>query len=355
MRARTLAAALALVAVAARDRPADACATAPPIGVRVQIAEESAIIVWDAAAHREHFIRRASFHGTGVDFGFLVPTPDKPELAEVPDRVFEQLEEATKPAVVETTGIDGVEPTLLCAFCFLVRGTKSAMEPASVRVLDAKRVGGYDAVVLEADSAAALAAWLEQRHYAERPELAAWLAPYVAARWKITAFKIAPDHDAQAVETAAVRMSFATERPFFPYREPSDQRENLPAGLTSEGRLLRVFFIGGERVDGAIGPAGAPWPGKAIWSDRYDVARVGELPFARSAGAWLTMFEDRASPRPGTDDLFFAAARDRAPVKPPPVVLNRASKIPLPLDLIAGVAALVWMAVRRARRRALPS
>ncbi len=261
MRASTFAAAAALLAFA---RPAGACATAPPPGAWVQIAEESAIIAWDAAAHREHFIRRASFRGTGVDFGFLVPTPGKPELAEVADHVFDQLEEATKPAVVVEREIDGVEPTLLCALCAVgASRSKSAVEAsAPVRVLDAQRVAGYDAVVLEADSARALAAWLEEHHYAQRPELAAWLAPYVAAKWKLTAFKIAPDPDARAVQTAAVRLTFTTDRPFFPYREPSDQRENLPADMKASKRLLRVFFFGTERVDGTLGSRRRPLAGE---------------------------------------------------------------------------------------------
>ncbi len=347
---------VATVALVALSRPAGACAPAPPPGVRVQIAEESAIIVWDAAAHRERFIRRASFRGSGVDFGFLVPTPDRPELAEVPDSVFEKLERATAPETVVKDVLRGVEPTLLCGLFFWLssRGTKSAQAPdgPAVRVLEARRVGGFEAVVLEADSAGALAGWLAQHHYAQRPELEAWLAPYVAARWKITAFKIAPAQAAPDVETAAVSMTFATERPFFPYREPSDQRDDLPDGANATARLLRVFFFGPERAEGALGAARAPWPGKVVWSDRYDRF---EAPIAVPAGAWLTMFEDRASPRPGTDNLFFTAASDRSPVKPPPVVVTQPYGLPLPLDVMAGAGALVWWVVRRGRRRPLSS
>jgi hypothetical protein len=322
--------------------------------MEVHIAEESAIIVWDAAAKREHFVRRASFRTSAQDFGFLVPTPAKPELAEVPDHVFSQLEWITRPEVKHETVVSGVEPTLLCGCYFLSRATKSAVPPEdAVRVLDAQRVAGFDAVVLEADSAGALAAWLKEHGYADRNELRAWLAPYVAARWKISAFKIAGDHTSPGIETGAIRMTFAADRPFYPYREPSDQRENLPASARRADRLLRVFFLGAERVDGSIGAAGAPWPGKAVWSDRFDPGRMGEpLPFSLPEGAWLTMFEDRASPRPGTDDLFFAPARDRGPVKPPPVVQTTSSKIPLPLDVIAVVGFVVWKIAKRVRRRA---
>ena len=345
---RLPAVALAL-AMAAFARPAPACAPAPPPGVRVDIAEESAIIVWDAKASREHFIRRASFRTTGKDFGFLVPTPDKPELAEVPDRVFDQLEAATAPEVIRQTQVGGFEPTLLCGALFLMRSAEQvpASAVAPVRVLGEQRVAGYDAVVLEADSAGALAGWLKEHGYAERPELAAWLAPYVAAKWKLTAFKIASGKEGEAVATSAVRMSFATARPFFPYREPSDQRENLPASASLRPRLLRVFFIGTERVDGAIGEAGAPWPGRAIWSDHFDVERAGGLPFSVPEGAWLTMFEDRASPRPGTDDLFFASAKIRTPVKPAPIVHVHQQKTPIPVDVVVG--ALVGLVLLRRR------
>lgn len=357
MRALLLVAALASLATAAR--PASACAPAPPPGVRVHIAEESALIVWDEQHRREHFIRRASFRTTGKDFGFLVPTPDKPELAEVGDEVFHRLEEATRPEIVYDDSLEGVEPTSLCLGMFLLRASKSAPEPAiaaaPVRVLGEQRVAGYDAAILEADDPKALADWLKEHGYASRPELTAWLAPYVAQKWKITAFKIASREGAPAVSTAAVRMSFATDKPFYPYREPADQRENLPADAPRE-RLLRVFFVGPNRVDGTIGAAKAPWPGKAIWSDHLEAAKyLGALPVAAPAGAWLTMFEDKASPRPGTDDLFFAPAADPKPVKPPPIVVSNHRKLPLPLDLIGGGALVVGVWLKRRGRKDAPA
>jgi hypothetical protein len=51
--------------------------------VVVRIAEEEAVIVWDPATKTEHFIRRAAFHSTARQFGFLVPTT--PRLTEVSD------------------------------------------------------------------------------------------------------------------------------------------------------------------------------------------------------------------------------------------------------------------------------
>jgi uncharacterized protein DUF2330 len=357
MRARWLAPALTSLLFA---RPADACAPAPPPGVQVHIAEEEALIVWDAAAHREDFIRRASFRTTGREFGFLVPTPTRPDLAEAPADLFDHFESATRPEIEVTHPVEGVEPTLLCGFMFFLQRASSAPPAAAVapvRVLDAQRVAGYDAVILEADSAGALADWLKEHGYADRPALATWLAPYVEQRWKLTAFKIAHDGDRPAVTTAAVRMSFTTDRPFFPYREPADQRENVPPAESE--RLLRVFFLGAERMEGTLGETRSAWPGKAIWAGRFDPDHVAGdgLPPTLPPRPWLTMFEDRASPRPGTDDLFFTPAPDKAPLKPSPIVWVQGTKIPLPLDLLALLGFVGWRIARRrakARREARP-
>ena len=54
--AASLAAALFVVPV---ERAAG-CAVAPHAGESVQIADESAIIIWDAASKTQHFIRRAT-------------------------------------------------------------------------------------------------------------------------------------------------------------------------------------------------------------------------------------------------------------------------------------------------------
>jgi hypothetical protein len=354
---------LAALATLAPPRPGKACAPAPPEGTFVRIAEESAIIVWDAQTKTEHFIRRAGFQTTARDFGFLVPTPTKPELAEAAEAIFDQLETAMKPPIVEEHHYT-FHPAMLCSLTALVMnapGEKAASAPLiaaaaappPVRVLDEQRVAGYDAVVLEADSARALATWLKEHGYAERPTLSDWLAPYVAAHWKITAFKIAPQAEAQAVSTAAVRMSFAAEQPFFPYREPSDQRENLPASapIQQASRLLRVFFIGPERVTGSIGEAKAPWPGKTVYANAIDqIPTPLSLPVAIPKGAWLTSFEDSAQPRPGTDDLFFAKAADARPLLPDPIVVRRESPFFLPLDLIALTVGVIWLLLRGVRR-----
>ena len=88
---------LAAIALVASPRPARACAPAPHAGESVRIFEEEALIVWDAKTKTQHFIRRAAFDTQAKDFGFLVPTPEKPELAEADDSVFFRLAQAIAP------------------------------------------------------------------------------------------------------------------------------------------------------------------------------------------------------------------------------------------------------------------
>jgi hypothetical protein len=294
-----------------------ACAPAPRPGQRVDVADESALIVWDAASHTQHFIRRATFATPADDFGFLVPTPSRPTLAEAPDLAFDHLKSITAPRVItkrEYRPAGGIgcganaPPTL------------SARPDTSVHVLEQTRVAGYDAAVLAADDPAALNRWLGEHGYESRPTLTEWLAPYTKAGWTVTAFTITKSTaDAPNVRTAAVRMTFQTDRPFFPYREPDDQRDS---SANRPHRLLRVYFVGDGRYDGTR-ESGETWPGRTVWANSLpdqDAARLAEsLKIQLPAGSrWLTEFEDRSSPRPGTDDVYFKNMGEQFTIEHPP-------------------------------------
>ena len=333
------------------------CAAVPPVGHRAGVLGEQALIVWDPARRMEHFVRRASFDSDAPDFGFLVPTPARPELAEAPDAVFDALQTAIQPEVVRRTGWH-IQPTLLLFFPVLMLRTAvppmTAVPPPPVRVLEQTQVGGYDAAVLQADDAPALARWLEEHGYASRPALQEWLRPYVERHWTITAFKVGRAPGARGTATQAVRMSFSAERPFFPYREPADQREGLPAP-----RELLVYLVGPGRMEGTIGTDGR-WPGELLYaapaSGITGAVASSVPPSAVPPAAWLSAFRDDSSPRPGVDDLFFAPAASGDRVLPPPTVIDERTSLPLPLDVLAVLAlgAILWRRRRVRRSRPLP-
>ncbi|MBI3721868.1 MAG: DUF2330 domain-containing protein, partial [Fimbriimonas ginsengisoli] len=88
-----------LVAYQASDL-ANACCPAGPQGKPVVNADQTVVIIWDAEKKMQHFIRQASFKSEADDFGFLVPSPTQPELAESGNDAFATLRKLTEPAVV---------------------------------------------------------------------------------------------------------------------------------------------------------------------------------------------------------------------------------------------------------------
>jgi hypothetical protein len=343
---------MATAAALLRAPDTQACCPAYAGDMPISIADQEILVVWDAERHVEHFIRRAAFEGTPVrDFGFLVPTPSKPTLSEAPNAVFDSLQEATRPKHETRWEIDWT-PLLLLPFARLSKSDAAAAATADspVRILDRQNVAGYEAVVLEADDAGVLTRWLGDHGYDARPEIEEWVKPYIVSHWKITAFKYAapaaPDRGAHAVGTSSVRLSFPTDRPLFPYRVPTDQVQK-----PHEGHLLRVFFVGDGRFDGALGSHAAPWAGQLRYANHVD--GLGALlagaapPEALAKARWVTVFDDPTWPS-GRDDLFFAPARDASPVVP---VIADPKKIPAPLDVLAAaVGAGFWIRRRRPSR-----
>ena len=312
---------------------AQACAPAPPEFQSVSIANEEAVILWEPDRQRQHFIRRADFDSTADDFGFLVPTPTQPTLTEATNSIFTKLAEITAPEIIyeytpKSGGCSG------CDFPLMGSEDEGSVMPAegSVRVLEETRVAGFDASILEADNVNVLSKWLNDHGYPFSSNLEAWVKPYVISNWKITAFKIAKDQSTnRRVFASAVRMSFQTEQPFFPYSEPLQ-----PVNTSYYGnRLLRIYFLSQNRVEGELGLTGQnnsqPWTaGVTAWSDwlnTNDSAVIQHLllPEVRTSRLWrLTEFEDRSRQRiginqPGDSDLFFSPSKSQIQQKRPPI------------------------------------
>lgn len=331
--------------------PAHACAPAPPPGYDVTIQGEEAVIVWDAAAGIEHFIRRAEFETEAPGFGFIVPTPTVPELAEAPDALFSQLARSSAPEVRTRTETSGIRPS--CTLLMTARDDAMVRAERAVEVLRHQQVAGYDAVVLAARDPQALVQWLAANGYAHSDDLVQWAAPYVEQSWTFTAFKLTAPEDVGGLSTSAVRMSFRTERPFYPYREPAGQRQ----GPTPPDRTLRVFFVSDQRYAGALEGAGAPaWPGRTTYARALPPDELSShLPGLAPGAAYLTVFVDRSNPRPGTADLWFRPSEDATDVIPEPIVHTRRRPLELPIDLVVLLAlpiAGTVLLLRRRRRRA---
>jgi hypothetical protein len=302
--------------------PAPACCPAPPPGKPVVNADQTVILLWDADTKTEHFIRKASFQSAADDFGFLVPTPAQPELAESGNDAFPYLQKLTEPEHVKQPRPSG---GMGCG-CSSLPYPGEAKLAAPVRVLDEKEVAGFQATVLEADSADALVAWLKDHGYAFSPEVQAWAKPYVEQGWKITALKVAKgkENKDQRVAASSLRLSFKTERPLFPYREPDSTR--AAADLKADHRLLRIYFIGDARYQGVL-PGDVAWTGKPAWSglmsaeNRKKTLEMLKLPENTGPAVWwLTEFEDDWPYKVAPGDLTFARSADQSPIRRDPII-----------------------------------
>ena len=320
---------LTLVAVAAIliavPPPVRSCCAAPPSGKPVVNADQTVILLWDPATKTEHFIRRASFKSDADDFGFLIPSPAKPELAESGNDAFPTLQKLTEPEIIKQKLPKG-DVGCGCA------AAKRAMPMAAgvkeqVSVLEEKTVAGFHATVLEATSAAALTDWLRDHGYAYSPEIAAWAKPYVEAGWKVTALKVAKSKDDKAdksVTASALRLSFQTDRPLFPYREPDPT--SAAQTLGANHRLLRIYFLAEARYLGEMTKENA-WTGKVAWAghvsaeNRAKVLDQLHLPATTGpADWWLTEFEDNWPYKAAPADVYFSPDAIQDEVKRRPIV-----------------------------------
>ena len=316
-----------LVLTSIDSRPVDACCPAPRSGKSVVNADQSIVIIWDAATKTQHFIRRASFKSEGEDFGFLVPSPSKPELAESGNEAFPFLQKITEPEIITQKRPSSGGSGCGCADKVAMAPPAGEANKAEVRVLEEKMVAGFNAKVLEADTTEVLVQWLKENGYAYSPEVAAWAKPYVDGKWKITALKVAKKKDdgkSKDVTASALRMSFKTDRPLFPYREPDSSKS--ASSLGADRRLLRIYFLAESRYQGELTPE-QRWTGNVAWAgqmnpdNRKKVLELLRLPEATGpAEWWLTEFEDNWPYRVAPADVYFSPSADQSLVRRPPIV-----------------------------------
>ncbi|MBI3862565.1 MAG: DUF2330 domain-containing protein [Planctomycetia bacterium] len=302
-----------------------ACCPVGPQGKPVVNADQTMIILWDAATKTQHLIRKASFKSAADDFGFLVPTPTKPDLSESGNEAFPFLQKLTEPEIKKVPRPSG---GVSCG-CGAV-APKSASRDLSndVRVLEEKLVAGFHAAVLEADSAGELVKWLDGRGYAFSPEVEEWVRPYVEQGWKITALKIAKSDGENVdpnVTASALHMSFQTDTPLFPYREPDFKQQTSAVGASH--RLLRIFFIGDARYRGEL-TKDHNWSGRPAWSDSLSAenrTKILDLLGLSDADGprkfWLTEFEDNWAYVVAPSDLRFARDGNQKVIHREPIIL----------------------------------
>lgn len=291
-------------ALVSDGKPTHACAMAVARTLAMPLIDgEEALIVWDPTTQMEHFVRRANFGGVRGPFAFIVPTPSQPQLHEANDRVFQELANlyTVRPPPSNRRSRGGAG------------GAMDSMLSNQVQVVATARVAGLDATVLRASDAQALARWLGNNGFDNRPALANWLRPYTSGTWHVTAFRYVGATGIADVGARAVRLSFRTDRPFYPYAEPEDQR--LRRGARRAARPFRVSLITPYRMAATVGRRS--WSARVAFAERRSLGALLTMviPESTADDLWMTTFDEANSVRAG-DDLWFARASVQTNVAP---------------------------------------
>jgi hypothetical protein len=133
-------------------------------------------------------------------------------------------------------------------------------------------------------------------------------------------------------------------------------------------RTLRVYVLSDQRYEGTIGDSGE-WPAQTHWANTIagmesNITSQLSLsdPNAQqglSGLNYLTEFEDKSFPRPGTDEVYFRPAADQSPKERPAIVHTIVNVEYIPgvrgtiflVLMVPLVAFLILMVVLRRRSR----
>ncbi|MBL8064477.1 MAG: DUF2330 domain-containing protein [Chthonomonadaceae bacterium] len=248
---------LALVAVLILSKISFPCCMASD-GSTVKLVGEQVVIVWDADKKIEHFVRKATFDTSAKDFGFIVPTPSVPTLAVAKTDIFGKLK-----AYVD---FQNRPPSIACSAPL---GSVDAAA-GGVEVVSEQTVGDYKAAIIRASDASGLGQWLKANGYVSRPAMEEWFDHYIKKNWVFTALKYT-GKKGMVTATQAVRISFKTDAPHYPYKMPKD---TWPAGWY---RPLSVYFISTSDVRGDYLGKGSAWEARKRWSGSLNQYMVNKL------------------------------------------------------------------------------
>jgi len=289
-----------------------ACMPLPSSGGFIDVAGESAIIVWNSSTQTEHFIRSVTFNASGTDFGFVVPTPSVPHITAADPAAFQYIKEHILPGYVPDVPYTLPPP-----------GTRGEITGglARVEVMAQESVDGTDVTTVSASDTDGLKAWMTANGFTWTDDMASWLDPYIQKNWVITLFKYQKkDSSLGSVSSSLLDMTFQTTVPFFPYSEPASQRVS---GNFAPRRALNVYLFSDSRMYGGmeVNPDKVQWPAQLLYADRVAPSKLNALlPLLHlrawdfPASPWLTVLRDTKTPRPGVADVVFVASDRQVPV-----------------------------------------
>ena len=226
--AAPLIAVLFLLSTTAAPVLADGCFFPDSVYRDLYESAQRAVILYGNST--EHLILSVSFEGDAEDFAWVIPVPDKPEIAISDPELFWELSDFTATAIPS--------PGFGCLFF----GGAAPGDQDGVDVIEEQVVGPYATAILSATNATALVDWLNANGYIFPGDGQEIISEYIEKEWYFVATKInAMDEDTgYALAEGTIEpivLSFASDEIVYPLRITSLSATNaMPPEV-----LLYVF------------------------------------------------------------------------------------------------------------------
>lgn len=200
-----------------------------PQGSNVQSQNLLAALVLDKQAggdFNERLVIQLDYRvnqGSVQNFGWVMPVPNKPEVAAAQPDLFERLRVATKPKENYLDKLFGVLKPKSLEGTLRGPGATSAAG-GGVTVVSQTRVGAFDISVVSASEQTALSKWASDNGYNAPILNTEAVKDYLTAKWFFVLAKLAATDSSSsknspvAGQSQPVLLTFSTREPIYPWR-----------------------------------------------------------------------------------------------------------------------------------------
>lgn len=321
---------LLVFALSASPAHACGCGIYIPQDGDAQVAQERSLLRWDG--QREMIVMSLGVLGGSKQAAIILPVPSKADVQLADAKIFDELQEMTKP--LERTETEWVFMPMLGAGAPAPEGASRGVPP--VTVLSRQNIGPFDVANLAATDATALKTWLDENGFPLDPRTAEILAPNIEENWTFVAVRVQPELASQQLQGDLAPLAIAFDSPelVYPMRSTAlaDNPQTVVLYILADHRVEKNTAFGASRVS------------YANWIEPSSLAANSPLAPYVERRYFLTKYMDSVNPQQVDDDFNFTFAAQDTPYRE--VIIRTVKQDASGLVLLAclGILALGGMA-----------
>ena len=195
-------------------------------------------------------IVQIQYQGSAENFSWVVPVPSRPTVSTSSDELFTRLEPATQVRVQLTASrTEGScrnpagNGVMAGSLPVSMNATAEQRMDAGVQIIEKGLVGPFEKVILQAESAAALRAWLNENQYTLPPRFDEVVQSYLKPGYHFVALKLRQDRGVG--DLVPIVLKYETGLPCIPLVLTSiAARDDMPitAYVLGKGRAVPVNY-----------------------------------------------------------------------------------------------------------------